>query len=306
MRRTISLLAAVLAVSITASWLPAQDLDARITPPSALADHAFRFPRGALIAHALGGIDGHTYTNSVEALQHNLEIGARYFEVDLSFTADGDLVCFHTGHEKHVGLDRPVSQVSTAEFLKHRYDGLYTLMDLETLLRIVDGYPGVYIITDTKNDFPTSLEKIVQVAEAVDPALLRRIVPQFYTSDQWLEVAWLEALHGSFATVIFTLYRTNIGDDELLQVVTARNVPVVTMSRDRYNEGLVKRLAAVHVDSFVHTVNGLDDVSAYLRRGVRGLYTDWFFSWGTGGPPGPAPAPRGPVHRALPVRRSVP
>lgn len=170
MRPTTSLLAAILGVSITASWLPAQDLDARITPPSALAEHAFRFPGGALIAHALGGIDGHTYTNSVEALQHNLEIG----------------------------------------------------------------------------------------------------------------------------------------DDELLQVVTARNVPVVTMSRDRYNEGLVKRRAAVHVDSFVHTVNGVDDVSSYLRRGVRGLFTDCFFSWGAGGPPGPVPAPRGAVHRALPVRRSAP
>jgi len=281
------------------------DLSVHISPPTALPDHVFHFPHGALVAHALGGIDGHTYTNSIEAFQRNLALGARYFEVDLSFTADGDLVCFHTGHEWHIGLDRPVSQVSTAEFLTHRYDGLYTLMDLETLLQMVEEHPEIYIVTDTKNDFATSLENVVQVAESIDPSLITRIVPQFYTSDQWLEVAWLEELHRHFATVIFTLYRTNIGDEDLLQVVNARNIPVVTMSQSRYGFALVQDLRALGVDAFVHTVNGEKNVSAYLRKGVWGLYTDWFFTWGPGGPPGPVPKPRKPLVRALPGREQT-
>jgi len=284
----------------------AADLPERITPPTALRNHPFRFPRGALIAHALGGIDGHTYTNSREALETNLAAGARYFEVDLSFTADGDLVCFHTGHEHHIGLDRPVSEVSTAEFLEHRYDGLYTLMDLETLLRRVEQVPDIYIITDTKNDFALSLEKIVQVAESIDPKLLHRIIPQFYHEDEWLEVAWLEALHEPFATVIFTLYRTRIGDDTVVDVATTRNVPIITMSRTRYNPVLVQRLHVAGIDSFVHTVNGRNDVAAYLRAGVRGLYTDWFFLWGPAGVPRPAPHPRRPRGRLVPVARGGP
>jgi len=272
-----------------------------ITPPTALPDHHFRFPPGALIAHALGGIDGHTYTNSREAFERNLAAGARYFEVDLSFTADGDLVCFHTGHEQHVGLDRPVSQVSTADFLQHRYDGLYTLMDLETLLRAVAQQPDVYIITDTKNDFASSLEKIVQVAESIDPALLHRIVPRFYTPDQWIEVAWLEEFHEQFATVIFTLYRTRISDDEVLTVATSRNVPIITMSQSRYNPTLVARLRTAGIDSFVHTVNGRSNVTYYLRTGVWGAYTDWFFDWGAAGPPALVPRRPHPSVRALPA-----
>ncbi len=255
--------------------------------PEALGPHALRFPEGAFLAHALGGIDGHTYTNSVEALEHNLALGARFFEVDLSFTADGDLVCFHTGHEKHLGLERDITETSTEEFLSRRYDGRYTLMTAEELLRRMAAEPEAYIVTDTKHDFAMSLAEVVRLAEAVDPALVGRIVPQFYTPEQWRDVAELEAGHGPFATVIFTLYRTRLDDDGVVETARTRHVPVVTMSTKRFNPDLVARLAALGVDSLVHTVNDRAEVESYLRRGVRGLYIDFLFSWGPEGPPGP-------------------
>ncbi len=259
------------------------------TPPgaAALGPHALRFPRGAFIAHALGGIDGHTYTNSVEALEHNLALGARFFEVDLSFTADGDLVCFHTGHEKHLGLPKDITETTTEEFLSRRYDGRYTLMSAGEFLRRMAAEPGTYIITDTKHDFALSMGEVVRLAEAIDPALVGRIVPQFYKAGQWKVVAELEAAHGPFATVIFTLYRTRIDDDAVVETAGRYNVPVVTMSRKRFNPDLVARLAALGVDSLVHTVNARRDVESYLLRGVRGVYIDFLFPWGPQGPPGP-------------------
>lgn len=287
------LAAALLAGACAPSQAPAPE-------PTALGPHGFRFPQGAFIAHALGGIDGHTYTNSVEALEHNLELGARFFEVDLSFTADGDLVCFHTGHEKHMGLPKPITETSTREFLAHRYDGRFTPMTLEDLLRRMAREPEAYIVTDTKHDFAMSLGEVVRVAEAVDPALVGRIVPQFYTADQWRDVARLEARHGPFATVIFTLYRTRIDDDAVVETARARRVPVITMSTKRYTPRLVERLAAIGVDSLVHTVNDRAEVESYLRRGVRGLYIDFLFPWGPEGPPRPEAA-AGPLDVATPV-----
>ena len=257
--------------------------------PRALGPHALRFPQGAFLAHALGGIDGHTYTNSVEALEHNLALGARFFEVDLSFTADGDLVCFHTGHEKHMGLAQDITETTTAEFLSRRYDGRYTPMTAEDLLRRMAAEPRAYIVTDTKHDFALSLGEVVRLAESIDPALVGRIVPQFYTAEQWEVVAGLEAEHGPFATVIFTLYRTRLDDDGVVEAARTRRIPVVTMSTKRFNPHLVSRLAALGVDSLVHTVNDREQVESYLRQGVRGLYIDFLFPWGPEGPPGPEP-----------------
>ena len=52
-----------------------------------------------LIYHAGGGIDGLTYSNSREALEHTLNQGNRFVEVDFLFTSDGQLVCAHDWHD---------------------------------------------------------------------------------------------------------------------------------------------------------------------------------------------------------------
>ncbi len=249
------------------------------TIPDGLAPHDHILRKGTFFAHALGGIDHRTYTNSREALELNYRKGARYFEVDLSFTADGDLVCFHTGLEKRVGLDRPIDQVSTAEFLSHRFDGRYTLMTLETLFRRMAELPDMYLVTDTKHAFRPSLEAVVATAEKVDPSLIGRIIPQYYHEEEWRDVAEVESEHGLFATVVFTLYRTSLDDDGVVETARLGRAPVVTMSTSRYNPGLVSRLAAVGAVAMVHTVNDRHEILEYLAHGVRGLYIDWFFPW---------------------------
>lgn len=47
------------------------------------------------IAHAFGGILGHTYTNSYEAFLLNYQLGHRIFEVDFSLTEDDYTVAAH-------------------------------------------------------------------------------------------------------------------------------------------------------------------------------------------------------------------
>lgn len=247
--------------------------------PGTLGPHDFAFPANSLISHALGGIDGKNYSNSVEALEQSLARGSRFLEVDLSFTADGDLVCFHKKHEKHLGVSKLVTHMTTEEFLTYRYADRFTLMDLETLLRRLTGHPGVYLITDCKDNFNACMDTVLSVAEAVDPSLVGRIIPQFYTAEQWLDIAAMESEHGSFATVIFTLYRIKIDDDSVVALATDRGVPVITMSRKRFNPHLVARLSAVGVDSLIHTVNKPDEMMGYVEHGARGLYTDRFAAW---------------------------
>ena len=247
--------------------------------PESLQPHAFRLPPNTLVAHALGGIDGRNYTNSLEALESTLARGGRFFEVDLSFTADRNLVCFHTKHEKHLGLETPVTEVPTTEFLGYRYRDRYTLIDLETLIRTLLDHPDTYIVTDCKHDFNECMAEVLAVAQAVDPAFVGRIIPQFYTVDQWRDVARMEAAQGAFATVIFTLYNTKIDDDAVVETVKKRRIPVVTMSRKRFNPELVSRLSANGVDSLVHTVNTPKQMVGYAAQGVRGIYSDRFFTW---------------------------
>lgn len=58
-----------------------------------------------VIAHAGGGIDGHIYTDSLEAINNSYDNGARLFDIDLRFTSDLEIVLRHdwTG----INLEQP-------------------------------------------------------------------------------------------------------------------------------------------------------------------------------------------------------
>ena len=49
------------------------------------------------IAHALGGYDNKTYTNSLEAFDYFYGLGQRFFEADITVTTDGFLSRLMTG-----------------------------------------------------------------------------------------------------------------------------------------------------------------------------------------------------------------
>ena len=49
-----------------------------------------------MISHAMGGIDGTNYSNSLEAFQENYAEGHRIFEVDFEYTSDGRMVLCHS------------------------------------------------------------------------------------------------------------------------------------------------------------------------------------------------------------------
>ena len=90
-----------------------------------------------LIAHAGGGIDGRTYTNSKKALMNALDNGFRYIELDLFETPDGNVVCSHDSStykirpimtlREAVGIwqERPfefvVDKISDAQLLNHYF-----------------------------------------------------------------------------------------------------------------------------------------------------------------------------------------
>ena len=99
------------------------------------------------IAHAAGSIDGHTYTNSQEALQHSLLQQFAYIELDLQQTIDGVVVCSHDC----------VDTISNRSFLNRKILGKYTPLSLQDALQIRKEQPFT-LVTD-KIDDPNILNK---------------------------------------------------------------------------------------------------------------------------------------------------
>jgi glycerophosphoryl diester phosphodiesterase len=223
------------------------------------------FARHRAVSHALGGIDGVTYSNSREALERSLEAGFHLIEVDVTL-AGTDLVCFHQGHEDELGVDAAGRTV---------FAGRFAVLTAPELFEIVERNPHVYLVLDTKQDFATILARAVELAKRIDPRILDRLIPQLYFPSD-LELA--EEVH-AFPRYVFTLYKVpEMTEDGIVTFVQENGIGAVTMPPERLSAGFARRLRDVGALVYVHTLNEPDEIRRALDRGAHGIYTDFDLS----------------------------
>jgi glycerophosphoryl diester phosphodiesterase len=221
-----------------------------------------------LIAHS-GGIGNHrTYTNSLEALDNSVARGHTAIEVDLSWTLDEHLVLLHDwGYEFEKLVHRPPGRLTLAQFRSLQSTYGLSHLDLEDLTDWMLDNPGVLVVTDIKE---RNIDGLRLIAEEY-PKLRRRIVPQIYHPESYLEVREM-----GYDQVIFSLYRTNFTDQEVLDFAAENPLFAVTIPARRTMEGTLSAgLAKNGVRVYAHTVNDHPTVNALQSKGVYGVYTDW-------------------------------
>jgi len=109
----------------------------------------------ARVAHAGGGVNRMSHTNSHDALDHNLKQGFSHFELDFSFTEDGKLVCIHDYEENFEAIfgfqteEKPT--LDAFKSLVEKASG-FKNCTLESLTVWMEQNPSVFIITDIKED----------------------------------------------------------------------------------------------------------------------------------------------------------
>lgn len=257
-----------------------------LTPPLAQPAVMRDWTDYRLIAHAMGGIDGHALTNTYEAFAANYDKGLRLFEADLQFTADGRLAAFHDwgNFRKLVGpSDLPAegaaSPLPLDMFKSLRLCDRYRPLDFPDIVKLLGAYHDVYLVTDTKSrSLPVVERQFAQIAEALRIEgrrdVGRRIVPQVYTPEMY---ALLEKKF-SFSSYIYTLYGSDLSDGEVLRFLRdAPKIKAVAMPESRVSLPFVSALKQLGRVVYTHTVNDRSTFEKYRRLGVDGVYTDFLY-----------------------------
>lgn len=102
------------------------------------------------IAHAGGSIDGYTYTNSLEAVEHALSNGVQYIEMDLCMTTDSVVVAAHDWRHFHEisGFAGDTIPIPLAEFCSRKIYDKYTPITYAMIDSLMDRNPDMYLVTD--------------------------------------------------------------------------------------------------------------------------------------------------------------
>ena len=223
------------------------------------------------VAHAGGGIEGKTYTNSLEALNANLKNGFRYFEIDFVFTKDDELVCLHDWQGSFEGLFgfRAKQRPTLKEFerLLEERRPEFTNCTLHGLANWMRDNPSAYLITDVKE---RNIEALTQIAQRI-PDAAKRVIPQIYDPENYAQVK-----HIGFDQVIWTLYRYRGRRDALLDWVEQLDGPfAVTMPASRAESTLPMALRKLNIPTYAHTVNEIEEFRRHTGNGISEIYTDF-------------------------------
>ena len=102
------------------------------------------------VMHGLGQLSGTSVLNCREGFDRYYARGARVFEVDLRMTSDGQVVL---RHDWRGGWQEGISELSIPTrdaFLAAPLLERYTPMSFRDLLLLMEEYPDICIVTDTK------------------------------------------------------------------------------------------------------------------------------------------------------------
>ncbi|WP_409341675.1 phosphatidylinositol-specific phospholipase C/glycerophosphodiester phosphodiesterase family protein [Paenibacillus sp. MBLB4367] len=237
-----------------------------------------------MIAHAMGGINGHDYTNSYEAFLVNYEKGHRVFEVDLILTEDGKLAARHDWLAYTADLLQPElpEEKKGVSLTLRDFKGTpilekYKALSFKDIVKMMQQYPDIYLVTDTKETDPVLVTEqfrlIKEGAEAVDPAILNRIIPELYTEDMVKTVMDIYP----FPNKLYSLYQSSDPDEEILRFVRENGIQTVAMPVERAQmmPELMQGLNDLAVKTYVHSVNSEEEIRAMTALGVYGVYTDF-------------------------------
>lgn len=218
-----------------------------------------------LIAHALGGINGHRYTNSLEAFQYNYDKGYRVFEVDFTLTSDEKLVARHGWSDKTNKLikqDLIIYDRGSAnydDFMQTPLSGFYTPIDVDDVIALMRKYEDVFFIIDitkSSRDLVDKKYKLIIEAANHNPQVLDRIIPQVY--HEWM-LDDLMALY-DFKSMIYTVYKIpnkEYSEAEIIQFLKRAGINLLVVHKKRANQQFLKELNKNRIKAYIHTVNSL-------------------------------------------------
>ncbi|MEH6552249.1 MAG: sulfatase-like hydrolase/transferase [Pseudomonadales bacterium] len=224
------------------------------------------------IAHAGGGIDGETYTNSLQALNHNYQNGFRFFELDIATTADGQYVAAHDWpHWAKISGYPGSLPPSHQNFMATEIYNKYSPLDMTAINSWFAAHPDTTLVTDKINE-PTAF-----ASQFVDP---QRLMMELFS---WPAVE--QALASGIGTAMPTI--SLLGELKSDPVSRLQDLGITHLAASRRladsRPKLLSRLADAGIKIYAYHVNfdaGKDEtyVVCQEQRYFYGLYADsWNF-----------------------------
>ncbi len=221
-------------------------------------------PHEKLIAHAGGQLDGHRYTNSLEALNNAFNLGYKFIELDMLETCDGHIVAAHDW--KHfnsiTGGDKNSNKcLNHSEVMKRKIHNKFTVIDSKTISNLFSNHPDVFLVTDKIRNYDLILQQL-------------NISPDKLLVEVFSYKQYKKALRAGIKYPMFCVWSAE-GLRKNLDLFIDGKVTMMTISSKELDkcEDELKILHQNGVAIFSFTENDKKTISKY-----EGKYSMWFYT----------------------------
>jgi hypothetical protein len=219
----------------------------------------------AYIAHAGGSIDGHSYTNSLEAIHNSIAAGYKLIEIDMIETADGALVGAHDWrqYKKITGFsaaNQTKTPLSFAEFQSQKIYGKYSPLAAKDIREIFTQNTDLILVTDKTNNFQLLLEEF---------PFNERMIVEIFSHENYFN-----AIKAGVKNPMLSVDDS----DEDLRFVHENNVALISVHSDvlAKNTQEFAKLYGKGVVIFVFSSNEASFMHKYLHKSASAFYTDFW------------------------------
>jgi len=216
------------------------------------------------IAHAGGGIDQYTYTNSLEAINLSISNGYKLIEIDLLETKDKHFVGANTWSKyKRDNLfdenDINDEPLYLEEFKKIKIFNKYTPLTINEINKIFTENNDLILVTDKTNNF-----KKINSDFTFDK---NRIIVEIFGKKNYFKSIKNGIINPMFAA-----------NSDNYDFIVKNNIKIITAhSQDIIqNEKIYKKLIDLGVKIFAYSSNNKKFIEKNLDNTISGVYTDFW------------------------------
>lgn len=257
------------------------------------------YSKYTLISHGGGGINGRTYTNSLEAWELSYNHGNRVIDADLRFTSDGVLVLRHSWgdnieqHENmpmlksHCVMDKNGHTQYTIQsqsmnyrtFKKTKVYKQYTAMSYDDMLDFMMSHKDLYVAADikgensVKGDVARTYTYMVKRARAKGVEdVLNRIIISCYDYADYEKIVSIYPFKNTTMRQHFVSPNNYY---ELCEFCVKHDIHTVNISQCFINDPGVKILKDHGIKIYLAVVDYMSDAEYYKSKGVDGFITNY-------------------------------
>lgn len=215
-----------------------------------------------LIAHGGGGINGYTYTNSLESIEE--AIGKYdYIEVDLLCTSDDHIVLCHNWEGTNA--------LSYSEFMSQKIEGYFTPLELSMFMDLVDGSEKK-IILDARFTNENQMELFFdELGICCSTEYMEKNVAIIINDSLILQFA-------NDGININWIYRLGINDklSEVITLCIQNNIEAVCIDPS-YVDDLeqLNFFDKFHIKCLVYKTNDIEIAVPFWEYGIKCIFTDF-------------------------------